>query len=122
MKYILGLGIDEQNVELCEACREYSISRGKRAQRICDYLSTKGISVAIDAIQEIAGDGVIGRPHFAQYLQEHSYVKTREEAFKKYLNTKEFKERTDRVKPKPEEAIELIHKADKNFTTIGSEV
>lgn len=109
--HILGLGIDAKNPTLCEACAEYSKSRENRAQKICEYLMTKRIKVPMDEIQKIAGGGVIGRPHFAQYLQENGYVKTRQEAFKKYLDTKEFKKYTDRKKPTPEEAITLIHQA-----------
>ena len=109
--HILGLGIDEQNSELVAACEFYSASREQRAEKICEYLGTKRIKVALEEIQKIAGDGVIGRPHFAQYLEENGYVKNREEAFRKYLDTKEFKKYTDRKKPTPEEAISLIHAA-----------
>lgn len=109
--HILGLGIDHENMELEETCRVYAESREKRAEKICEYLGTKRIKVLLEDIQKIAGDGVIGRPHFAQYLQEHGYVKSREEAFRKYLDTKEFKKYTDRKKPSPEEAISLIHTA-----------
>ena len=109
--HILGLSIDYKNPQLAETCREYARSRENRAEKICEYLGTKRIKVVLEEIQKIAGDGVIGRPHFAKYLEENGYVKNREEAFRKYLDTKEFKKYTDRKKPAPEEAIALIHKA-----------
>lgn len=109
--HILGLGIDEENPMLCERCKQFSLDRENRAYRICEYLNKKGIDVALEDIQLIAREGVIGRPHFAKYLEEHGYVKTREDAFKKYLDTKEFKFTTDRQKPTPKDAIEFIHQA-----------
>ena len=109
--HILGLNIDYENPELVETCRVYAESRAKRAEKICEYLGTKRIKVLLEDVQKIAGDGVIGRPHFAQYLQEQGHVKSCDEAFRKYLNTKEFNKYTERKKPTPEEAIALIHKA-----------
>lgn len=109
--HMLGYNIDENNPLLQAKCEEFCGDREGRAERICAYLTSIGIPVAMEEIREIAGEGVIGRPHFAQYLQEHGFVKTRQQAFDKYLNSREFKKATDRVKPTPEEAIELIHEA-----------
>ncbi len=50
-------------------------------QRICDYLNKLCIPVVLSEIEEYAGEGSIGRPHFARWLQEHGYVASRKEAF-----------------------------------------
>ena len=109
--HILGFYVDYKNKILVEKCEEYERSRSNRAIRICDYLNGIGIPVVLDEVKEYAGDGSIGRPHFAQWLQEHDYVQTRKEAFSRYLDTPRFKAATERTKPTPEEAIELIHDA-----------
>ena len=51
----------------------------------------------------------MGRPHFAEYLQKHGYVRSRQEAFDRYIDTPSFHKATDRVLPSPREAISLIH-------------
>lgn len=109
--HILGYGIDETSPELNAMCREYAESRETRAQRICDFFQRRGILIDLEEIKEIAGPGIIARSHFARFLQNHGYVCTRKEAFDQYLDTPEFHEETDRVKPTPEEAIHLIHQA-----------
>ncbi len=109
--HMLGLGIDFENVDLVRKCEEFERSRADRAQRICDYLNKLCIPVVLSEVEEYAGEGSIGRPHFARWLQEHGYVASRKEAFSRYLNTPRFKAATDRVKPSPEEAVSLIHGA-----------
>lgn len=109
--HILGYDIDYYNTELIEACNFFFEERNNRGKKICEYLKEKGISVDYSEVKEYAKDGVVGRPHFARYLVEHEVVNNRKEAFKKYLDTGEFKMATDRKKPSLEEAIDLIHLA-----------
>lgn len=109
--HILGFYIDENNDALQSKCKEFMDSRINRGQRICDFLRTKRVEITFPEVEAYAGQGSLGRPHFAQFLQEHGYVKSRQEAFERYLNTREFHEATDRIKPTPQEAIELIHRA-----------
>lgn len=109
--HILGLGIDETNVLLQETTRQYMLERENRGVVICEYLRTKGIEIDYEEILALAGQGSVGRPHFAQFLQEHGYTKTRKEAFTRYIDTPSFHEATDRKLPSPIEAIELIHGA-----------
>ncbi len=107
--HILGYGIDETNELLCQKCQEFAESRAKRAEKICEFLACHGIHVDLDEVCNIAGGEVIGRPHFAEYLEKHGYVSSRKEAFSRYLNTYAFHQAVKRQKPTPEEAIQLIH-------------
>lgn len=109
--HVLGFFIDRTNSELVEKCREFEESRANRAIRITEYLNGLGLPVDLDEVRAYAGEGAIGRPHFAKWLLEHGYVKSVKDAFDRFLNTPRFKKETERVKPSPEEAIELIHKA-----------
>ncbi len=109
--HILGYEIDESNTELLEYCRVWEEGRLGRGGRICAFFEKRNIPINFEEVKTIAGTGSMGRPHFAQWLQEHGYVKERKDAFKKFLDTPEFHIETDRIKPSPDEAIELIHAA-----------
>lgn len=109
--HILGLGVDENNELLQTKCREFRECREKRAQLICDFFARRGIEILMDEIRRDAEGKVIARPHFARYLVKHGYVQSTKEAFERYLNTSDFHKEVIRVKPTPEEAIELIHQA-----------
>lgn len=110
--HILGLGIDESRTELEAVCRDYRNRRLERAKRICRYLKNQGVEITLAEVEEEAGGGPIGRPHFASVLVKRGYVKTKNDAFRKYLETYHFHQETDSVLPTPEEAIALIHKCE----------
>ena len=109
--HILGYGIDSGNVALCYACSKWHTDREARGNRIVDYLKTKGISVELDRVKNYSNGGNLGRPHFARYLIESGVVNSWEDAFSLFLDTEEFWEATDRVKPSCDEAIQMIHNA-----------
>ena len=109
--HMLGLFIDEQCSDLINACQVYRERRIGRGERICAFLKEKGIEISKDELREIEEKASLGRPHFAKILQERGIVKTRQEAFGRYLDTAEFHRKTDGQKPAPEEAIEIIHRA-----------
>lgn len=109
--HMLGLFINEQCSDLINACQNYRERRIGRGERICAFLKEKGIEISKEELRQIAGDASLGRPHFAKILQEKGIVRTRQEAFSRYLDTAEFHRKTDGMKPAPEEAIEIIHRA-----------
>ena len=109
--HILGYGIDYNNKSLLNACAVWQNARLNRGEVIKNFLHTKGIDINLDEVKSYAVNRSLGRPHFAQYLQNHGIVQTRKEAFDLYLDTEEFREATDRKKPAPDEAIKLIHKS-----------
>lgn len=109
--HMLGLFIDEQCSDLINACQVYRERRIGRGERICAFLKEKGIEISKEELREIEEKASLGRPHFAKILQERGIVKTRQEAFGRYLDTAEFHRKTDGQKPAPEEAIEIIHRA-----------
>lgn len=109
--HILGYDIDENNAFLRQKCQEFADSRAKRAELICEFFARRGIVIPLEEIREIAGGEIIGRPHFAAYLEQHGLVSSRKEAFSRYLNSYDFHKEVTRQKPTPEEAIALIHQA-----------
>lgn len=109
--HMLGLGIDETNEALRQKCQEFADSRERRAELICGFLNRRNIPVTMEEIREVAAGEVIGRPHFALYMERNGYVANCPEAFARYLNTPAFHAEVNRQKPSPEEAVALIHQA-----------
>jgi hypothetical protein len=89
---LLGYAFDPNSQRLREKLRQLSDYREERATKILNNLNsefekedlsplTKGDFAAIQA----SVDGVLGRPHIADYLVKKGVVKNRQEAFDKYL-------------------------------------
>ncbi len=68
--------------EVLEACRTY---RQHRMRTMVEKLAEVGVPVDVERVQELAGDGAIGRPHLARALVETGRVGSVEEAFARYL-------------------------------------
>ncbi len=85
--------------------------RNNRKYRIRDFLRTKGLEIPLDEVDAAAGDGAVGRPHFAQVMLRHGFVSTRKEAFDRYLDTPEFQKIEKGTKPSAEKCIGAIKAA-----------
>jgi 3',5'-nucleoside bisphosphate phosphatase len=88
----LGYGYDPENETLVTKLAGLASYREKRALIILDSLnrelSKEGLGLlSEDDIRKIqdGAEGAIGRPHIADYLIEKGIVKSRQEAFDKYL-------------------------------------
>jgi predicted metal-dependent phosphoesterase TrpH len=88
----LGYNFDVKNRTLVETLHQMAEYRKKRAEKILDNLNAafekQGVKKLTKndfrKIQESA-DGVLGRPHIADYLVKKGIVTTRQEAFDRYL-------------------------------------
>ena len=89
---------------------EFRESRLRRARDMLDKLAGIGMLLDWQHVQQLAGDGSIGRPHVALALQEKGYVETVAEAFDKYIG-RAGPAYVDRQKLEPSEAITLIQNA-----------
>lgn len=85
--HIIGLGIDRTSPQLAEAIRHQEQARISRAEAIAERLAKAGIPDSLAGARAIAGDAIVGRPHFAQYLVATGAVKNINAAFKKFLGT-----------------------------------
>ncbi len=83
--HIVGLGIDPEYPLLREATRNLQVMRMERAEKIADKLEKKRIPGALEAVKAAAGDGMITRSHFADFLLSQFHVSTQQEAFDRYL-------------------------------------
>jgi predicted metal-dependent phosphoesterase TrpH len=83
--HLLGLGITHPSDSFKEALNELCILRENRNREILDKMIELGIDVQYEDIQALSKGKIIGRPHFAMFLVNRKIVKTREQAFDKYL-------------------------------------
>ncbi len=105
--HILGYFLDYTDDELEAALERFRSSRQKRGQVMIAKLRDLGIKVDWQRVQEIAGDGSIGRPHVAQALLEKGYITSPREAFTRYIGHG-CPAYVEREKMTPIEAVALI--------------
>ncbi|GFI23057.1 5'-3' exoribonuclease [Lachnospiraceae bacterium] len=108
--HILGLFIDYKAPVFQEYLTRFQQSRTDRNYKLCANLQSVGIPITYEALVDSFPDAVITRAHFASFLLEKGYVKSRNEAFDRYLgdHTPYF---VHREKITPEEVIEVTLKA-----------
>lgn len=109
--HILGYGFQEGGTELSSLCEKFRAGRDERKYKIVDYLREKGVDINLSEVEALAGGEVIARPHFAQALVRRGYVKTNREAFDRYLDTSEFRQRVTRFKADGKTCVEAIKAA-----------
>jgi predicted metal-dependent phosphoesterase TrpH len=88
----LGYQFDAKSKELTARLRRMAEYREARAAKILDNLNREFAKEGIEKLtkndfEEIQAsvDGVLGRPHIADYLVKKGIVRSRQEAFDKYL-------------------------------------
>ena len=107
--HVLGYFIDYTDHEFQAILEGLRNSRLKRAQGMVAKLKNLGIHIDWERVQEIAGEGSIGRPHIAQAMLEKGYISSLKEAFDKYIS-RDGPAYVEREKMTPVEAVELILK------------
>lgn len=108
--HILGHFIDYNNEALLKSLEVLQKARADRNPKIIRKLCDLGLEITEEEVAEIAGDGVVGRPHIAQALINRGYVKNVQEAFDKYLK-KNGKAYVDKERFSQVDSIDMIHKA-----------
>jgi predicted metal-dependent phosphoesterase TrpH len=88
----LGYQFDPNNKALENKLETMAKYREERAAKILDNINTEFMKEHLteltkDDLKQIeeSADGVLGRPHIADYLIKKEIVKNRQEAFDKYL-------------------------------------
>jgi len=109
--HILGYCYDQNNPELRQTLARLRNSRIERAHQIIHKLRNLGVKIDFVRVEEIAGDGSIGRPHIAQAMLEKGYINSLRDAFIQYIN-RGGPAYVERDKITPAEAIQLITRAE----------
>jgi 3',5'-nucleoside bisphosphate phosphatase len=107
--HILGYFINYNDPDFTKTLEKFRVSRLTRGKKMVDKLNSLGFFVDWKRVQEIAGDGVIGRPHIARAMLEKGYINKFEDAFR-YIGH-DGPAYVPRDKMTPEEAVELIVRA-----------
>jgi 3',5'-nucleoside bisphosphate phosphatase len=79
--HLLAYLFDPENDALAGEMAEIRESRLFRAKAMVDKLTTLGVPVTWEQVSEIAGGGVVGRPHIARAMIDAGVVAGLEEAF-----------------------------------------
>jgi hypothetical protein len=105
--HVLGYFPDYKSRKLKSALERFRNSRETRARGMVSRLSNLGVEIDWQRVQEIAGEGSVGRPHIAEAMLEKGYIKSFNEAFSKYIghNGPAY---VEREKMTPAEAVDLI--------------
>lgn len=108
--HILGLFLDIHNVEFQNFLNIAKEGRIARNRKMVENLQEAGIPITMETLSEDNNEAVITRAHFANHLVKAGAVKTKEEAFRFYLDSS-----TPYYVPReffsPQDAIRMIHNA-----------
>lgn len=105
--HMVGLYMEYSSPEMQEKLQEFVDSRVSRNRKMCRLLTEHGVPMDFDELQAAFPDSVITRAHYAGYMMEKGYVRSRQEAFDRYIgDTCECF--VPREKITPEMAIEMI--------------
>ena len=84
--HLLGYGFRETDPALARYLGRAQANRHRRIQEMLDRLRERGIEIALEEVQAVAGEGhSIGRPHLAEVLVKRGKVGSLNEAFDRYI-------------------------------------
>ena len=108
--HIVGLYIDHNSDYFKRRLINFVNGRMIRNKEMCRRLTEYGMPVTYEELVAEFPDSVITRSHFAGYLLNHGYVKSRKEAFERYIGD-DCPCFVPRKKITPMRAVEIILKA-----------
>lgn len=83
--HLLGLGLKDAHSSLHSLIDFLQENRKKRNEEIIKKLNDLGFDVNLKEAEKLFQTSVLGRPHIADYLVFRRFVKTRQQAFDRYL-------------------------------------
>ena len=108
--HVLGYFIDYEDRELQDTLTQFRLGRVHRARGMVEKLADLGIVLDWERVQQIAGDGSVGRPHIALAMVEQGYCSQPKDAFPEYLGRNGLAY-VERPKMTPAEAVQMLRKA-----------
>ena len=105
--HMLGYFIQYEDEEFQKTLRRFRRHRVERARLMVEKLDTLGIHLEWERVQEIAGDGSVGRPHIALAMVEKGYCTEPRFAFPEYLGRNGLAY-VERAKMTPAEAVRML--------------
>ena len=83
--HILGLFIDNKNVEIVKIMEVLKKNRLERNKKMIDLLKKQGFDISYDKVAEYSNSNIIGRIHIAKYLQSIGTVNDYRKIFRQYI-------------------------------------
>ena len=83
--HIVGLRVNPQSPKLIAAFEAVRIGRETRAKEMAMGLAEVGIHGAYEGAKALAGNAIITRSHFAQWLVQAGHARNIKSVFKKYM-------------------------------------
>lgn len=108
--HMLGYYFDPENRALQESLGWVRDGRAERNVQILAKLNALGYALTMDDVGKHAGDGVVGRPHFAAALMEAGHFKHPSKIYRQLLG-KGKAAYVNRRRLSPEKCVELIRGA-----------
>lgn len=110
--HVVGLFIHYENDAFQSQLQAFVNSRIERNKKMCGNLQEAGIDITYEKLlAELSyGESIITRAHYAAYLQKHGYVKSRDDAFTKYVGD-HCPYFVPREKVSPFQAVDLIRQS-----------
>ena len=105
--HMLGYFINYDDAQFQDILMRFRRGRVERARLMVEKLDSLGIHLDWERVQEIAGDGAVGRPHIALAMVEMDYCSEPQYAFPEYLG-RDGLAYVERPKMMPAEAVEMI--------------
>ena len=105
--HMLGYFLQYEDEAFQDILRRFRAGRLERGRLMVEKLETLGKPVSWERVQEIAGDGSVGRPHIALAMVEAGYFKEPKEAFYDYLGRNGLAY-AEREKMTPREGVEML--------------
>lgn len=108
--HVVGLYIDYKSPVFTKRLEEFRNSRIERNKKMCQKLTEAGLPMDYDELISAFEGSVLTRAHYAAYMLEKGYIKSRQEAFDRYIgdNCPCF---VPRENVTPELAVEIILEA-----------
>lgn len=105
--HVVGLFIDYHDEDFCSKLREFVDSRDDRNEKMCARLRQAGVPITYEELQAAYPNSVITRAHYADLMLAKDYIKSRQEAFDRYIGD-HAPCYISREKITPAQAVELI--------------
>ena len=83
--HLLGLDFASIGPGLAAAAGELAASREERNRAVLDKLGELGLDLEYDEFKRSVGTGMIGRPHIAELMLKKGIVRSKQDAFDRYL-------------------------------------
>jgi hypothetical protein len=108
--HILGYYVDHEAPWFQDFLREQRVERAERVHRIAARLAELGMPIDPAEVFALVKEGSAGRPHVAQVMVQHGYVKSVREAFDRYLHANG-PANVPRRRLTPVEAVRVVRRA-----------